>query len=192
MRVFGWLYDRTLLWARHRHAPRYLAALSFAESSFFPIPPDVMLMPMVLARPSRAMSLATLTTVTSVLGGLFGYLIGLLAIEAVLPYVEAAGKGDAYELAKAWFDTYGFWVVVIAGFSPVPYKVFTLAAGALVLPVVPFLLASIVGRGSRFFLVAWLISWGGPRYEPLLRRYVDRIGWATVAALVVGYFVYTL
>ncbi len=192
MRVFGWLYDRTLNLAKHRHAPRYLAGLSFAESSFFPIPPDVMLMPMVLARPAKAMSLATLTTISSVLGGLFGYLIGLLAIELVLPYVEAAGKLEAYELAKTWFDAYGFWVVVIAGFSPIPYKVFTLAAGALTLPIIPFLLASVVGRGSRFFLVAWLIGWGGPKYEPLLRRYVDRIGWATVAILVLAYLVYTL
>jgi membrane protein YqaA with SNARE-associated domain len=191
MRLFGKLYDMTLGWARHRHAPRYLAVLSFTESSVFPIPPDVMLMPMVLARPERAMPLATLTTLSSVLGGLFGYLIGLLAIELALPAVEAAGYLGAYEVAQTWFVDYGFWVVVVAGFSPVPYKMFTLAAGALVLPIIPFLLASLVGRGSRFFLVAWLIGWGGPRFEPLLRRYIDWIGWGTVVLLLVAYLMLT-
>ncbi len=186
--LFSRLYDWTLRLAAHRHAPRYLAALSFSESSFFPIPPDVMLMPMVLARPARAMHLALLTTVFSVLGGLFGYLVGYFAIELVMPLIHGAGQTAAYEQAQAWFLQYGFWVVLLAGFSPIPYKVFTLAAGGLMLPILPFLLASLVGRGSRFFLVAGLVGWGGPKLEPLLKRYIDWIGWCTVLVLVLVYF----
>lgn len=186
--LFSRLYDWTLRLAAHRHAPRYLAALSFSESSFFPIPPDVMLMPMVLARPARAMHLALLTTVFSVLGGLFGYLVGYFAIELVMPLIHGAGQTAAYAQAQAWFLQYGFWVVLLAGFSPIPYKVFTLAAGGLMLPILPFLLASLVGRGSRFFLVAGLVGWGGPKLEPLLKRYIDWIGWCTVLVLVLVYF----
>ena len=187
---FARLYEMTLRWAAHRYAPRYLAALSFAESSFFPIPPDVMLMPMALARPTRAMFFALLTTVFSVLGGLFGYLIGYFAIELVLPLIRQLGHGEAYSQAQVWFLDYGFWVVLLAGFSPIPYKVFTLAAGGLMLPVIPFILASLVGRGSRFFLVAALVAWGGPKVEPLLKRYIAWIGWLCVALLVIAYFIW--
>lgn len=183
---FTRLYDRTLGWAGHRHAPWYLAGLSFAESSFFPIPPDVMLAPMVLSRPERAWRLAALTTIASVLGGVAGYLIGALALELVLPWIVEFGYQDAYTTARDWFDQWGFWVVLIAGFSPIPYKVFTVAAGAMLLPLAPFILASAIGRGSRFFLVAGLVAWGGPRFAPLLRRHVERLGWATVLVLVIA------
>ncbi|MEW6693821.1 MAG: YqaA family protein [Pseudomonadota bacterium] len=186
MRLFAPLYERALRWARHRHAPRYLAALSFAESSFFPVPPDVMLAPMALAQPQRAWSLAWLTTWTSVLGGLAGYLIGWLAFAALEPWLRGSSYWPAYQQAVAWFDAWGAWAVFIAGFSPIPYKVFTIAAGALAMPLLPFALASLVGRGARFFLVAALMRWGGARMEPLLRRHIDRIGWAVVALVVVG------
>ncbi|MCP1676177.1 membrane protein YqaA with SNARE-associated domain [Natronocella acetinitrilica] len=188
IRVFSRMYEQTLRWAAHRYAPRYLAVLSFAESSFFPIPPDVMLAPMALARPNRALHFAALTTVFSVLGGLFGYLIGYFAIELVMPLIVQFGQLGAYEQAQDWFMEYGFWVVLIAGFSPIPYKVFTIAAGALILPVIPFVLASLVGRGGRFFLVALLVGWGGPRVEPLLKRYIDWLGWGTVILLIAAYF----
>ncbi|TSE29641.1 SNARE associated Golgi protein [Tepidimonas thermarum] len=186
MRLFAPLYERALRWARHRHAPRYLAALSFAESSFFPVPPDVMLAPMALANPQQAWRLAWLTTWTSVLGGLAGYLIGWLAFAALEPWLRGSSYWPAYQQAVAWFDAWGAWAVFIAGFSPIPYKVFTIAAGALAMPLLPFALASLVGRGARFFLVAALMRWGGARMEPLLRRHIDRIGWAVVALVAVG------
>jgi membrane protein YqaA with SNARE-associated domain len=188
--IFSRLYLMTLRWAGHRRAPWLLGTLSFAESSFFPIPPDVMLAPMVLARPRHAWRLALLTTVTSVLGGLAGYAIGRFGLELLLPLLAQFDMMPAYLEARAWFEAWGFWVVLIAGFSPIPYKVFTVAAGAMVLPLLPFTLASIVGRGSRFFLVAALIAWGGPRVEPLLRPYIDRIGWATVGLLAVAIVVF--
>lgn len=190
VKIFSPLYARAMLWARHRHAPWYLGGLSFAESSFFPIPPDVMLAPMSLANPRRAMWFALLTTLTSVAGGLLGYLIGAYAFEAIEPWLRESRYWGAYEQAVAWFGEWGFWAVFVAGFSPIPYKVFTIAAGALSMALLPFTLASLVGRGARFFLVAGLMAWGGPRMEAVLHRYIDRLGWATVAAVVLGVLVY--
>lgn len=190
MRIFSKLYDKMLLWSAHPHAPWYLGILSFAESSFFPIPPDVMLAPMTLARPAAAWRLASLTTVTSVLGGILGYFIGLLAFETVHPFIVEWGYENAYLQAVAWFTEWGFWAIFIAGFSPIPYKVFTISAGALQMAFAPFVIASCIGRGARFFLVAGLIRWGGARMESHLRRYVDVIGWGLVALCVLGYLMY--
>ena len=187
MAIFSALYGRVMVWAAHRHAPRYLAGLSFAESSFFPVPPDVMLAPMALARPERAWCYAGITTAASVLGGVLGYLIGYFALEWVEPVIRQAGYWDGYLRAKAWFDAWGVWAVFLAGFSPIPYKVFTIAAGVLAMSFPPFLLASLVGRGGRFYLVSGLMRWGGARMERALREYVDRIGLALVVLAVVAY-----
>lgn len=188
--MFLRLYERVMLWSTHRHAPRYLAGLSFAESSFFPIPPDVMLAPMALAQPRRAWYLATLTTIASVLGGVFGYLIGRFAFEALEPLLHQLGYWEGFVRAQEWFDQWGFWAVFLAGFTPIPYKVFTIAAGVVGMPFLPFVLASLIGRGARFFLVSALMVWGGVRMESMLRRYIDRIGWVLVLAAVVLYLVY--
>ena len=187
MKLFGPLYDRVLSWSRHPYAERYLAALSFAESSFFPIPPDVMLAPMCLADPPRTWRFAAITTVMSVLGGIAGYAIGYLLFESIEPWLRTSHYWDAYLQSREWFDTYGVWVVFVAGFSPIPYKIFTIAAGVAALNPVPFLIASIVGRGSRFFLVAGLIRAGGPRMEESLRKHVERVGWGVV--VIVGLLV---
>ena len=186
MRLFSPLYLRAMQWARHRHAPVYLGTMSFAESSFFPVPPDVMLAPMCLARPERAWNLALLTTLTSVAGGLAGYAIGYFAFETIAPWLQTTHYWASYQTAEAWFADYGFWAVFIAGFSPIPYKVFTIAAGALSMALAPFTLASLIGRGARFYLVAGLMKWGGTRMEAALHRYVDRLGWATVALVGAG------
>ena len=185
--MFTRLYDKCMAWARHRHALWYLSALSFAESSFFPVPPDVMLAPMSMARPDRAMLYAALTTVASVIGGLFGYFIGVFAFEAIEPWLQTTAYWDKYLLASRWFETWGFWAVLVAGFSPIPYKVFTIAAGSLLMNLPLFVLGSIAGRGGRFFLVAGLLAWGGPGMEKNLRRYVERIGWFVVIAAVLAF-----
>lgn len=190
MPVFSKLYARVIQLAGHRHAPAYLAALSFAESSFFPVPPDVMLAPMALARRERAWWYALLTTVASVLGGIAGYGIGLLAFELVAPLLHQGGYWPAYLQAQAWFAAWGFWAVLLAGVSPIPYKVFTIAAGAASLFFPAFVLASVIGRGARFFLVAGLIIWGGERMERTLRTYADAIGWALVALALVAYLLW--
>ncbi len=192
MKIFSPLYDKALLWSRHRHAGRYLAGVSFAESSFFPIPPDVLLAPMTLAQPPRWAGLAMLTTVASVLGGLLGYLIGMLALEAVTPLLHQVGYWEHFETARRWFDQYGFWAIFIAGFTPIPYKVFTIAAGAAQMALLPFVLGSAIGRGMRFFLVAALVRFGGAPIERHIRRYIDALGWATLALLVVAYVAWKL
>ncbi len=188
-RLFSRLYDYVLLWARHPRAHWYLGALSFAESSFFPIPPDVMLAPMVLARREKAWYFAALTTITSVAGGIAGFAIGMVAIDWVQPALERFGYIEAFHLAQEWFAEYGFWAILAAGFSPIPYKVFTIAAGAMSMMILPFVIASAVGRGARFFLVTALIFWGGERFEQNLRRYVDLLGWVFVGLCVVAYLV---
>ncbi len=188
MRIFSYFYDKALKWAGHRHAPYYLGGLSFAESSFFPIPPDVMLAPMVLARRHRAWFYALLTTVASVLGGVLGYFIGMYGLEAIEPILQSRGYWDKYLTAQNWFEEWGFWAIFIAGFSPIPYKVFTISAGAAAMSLFPFVIASLIGRGARFFLVAGLIWWGGERMEKVIRTNVDRIGWVLVAVIVVAYF----
>ncbi|MHB8920766.1 MAG: YqaA family protein [Halothiobacillus sp.] len=184
MRLFGSLYDRVLTWSAHRRAPAALAGLSFAESSFFPIPPDVMLMPMALARPRCWWKFATIATLFSAMGGLFGYLIGWLAIDLMMPYLLKWGYGPTIETAKIWFTQWGFWAIIVAGFSPIPYKVFTITAGALTMNPFLFFLASVVGRGGRFYLVAGLIAWAGPKIAPKLRQYIEWMGWLTVALLI--------
>ncbi len=185
--LFTPIYDRVLAWSKHPHAERYLAGMSFIEAIFFPIPPDVMLAPMVLAQRARAWWLAFITTVTSVAGGLVGYLLGFWALELVLPIIERAGYGAGYEHAVRAFENYGIWFVILAGFSPIPFKAITIAAGALGMPWVGFILGSIIGRGARFFMVAGIIYAGGERAAEHLRSWVDRIGWATVMiALVVA------
>jgi len=181
MRLFGPLYERVLQWSRHRHAERYLGVMSFAESSFFPIPVDVMLAPMVLARRERWMRLAAIATFFSVLGGVAGYGIGYGLFDAIEPWLRESHYWDAYLTSRQWFDDYGVWVVFVAGFSPIPYKVFTIAAGVAVLSLPGFIIASLIGRAGRFFLVAGLVRIGGQRFEDTLSKYVERIGWATVA-----------
>lgn len=179
-----------MAWSRHRHAPAYLAGLSFAESSFFPIPPDVMLAPMSLANPKRAIRFALITTLASVVGGLFGYAIGYFAFDLIEPWLRQSHYWPVYQKAVAWFGEWGFWAIFIAGFSPIPYKVFTLAAGVLSMALLPFILASLIGRGLRFFLVAGLMAWGGARMEAVLYRYIDRLGWITIALVVAVALIY--
>lgn len=192
MRIFSSLYQRAMVWSRHRYAPWYLGGMSFAESSFFPISPDVMLAPMSLARPEHAWRLALLTTLASVAGGLFGYALGYFGFDVFEPWLRVSRYWDSYQLAVEWFDRWGFWAIFIAGFSPIPYKVFTIAAGTLSMAILPFTLASLIGRGARFFLVAGLMRYGGTRMEALLHRYADRLGWAAVGLIVTGLLVYQL
>ena len=185
MKLFAPIYERVLLWSRHRYAERYLAAMSFAESSFFPIPVDVMLAPMVLAKRDKWLRLATIATVFSVLGGLGGYAIGYGLFDSVEPWLRESHYWGAYQTSRGWFDEYGVLIVIVAGFSPIPYKVFTIAAGVAVLNLPGFLIASLIGRAGRFFLVAGLVRAGGQRFEDGLAKNVERIGWAVVVIAVI-------
>ncbi len=186
------LYDRALTWSRHRHGKWFLVGLSFAESSFFPIPPDVMLAPMCLAQRQRAWMLASITTLASVLGGVAGYAIGYFAFELIEPYLSAMGYLDRFTQVRGWFGEFGFWILFIAGFTPIPYKLFTISAGVVSMHLLPFVLASIVGRGARFFLVAAFIYWGGDKMDHMIRRHVDRLGWVVILIALAAYIVYKL
>lgn len=185
-RIWQRLYDRVLGWSAHRRAPAILAGLSFAESSFFPVPPDVMLAPMCLARPLRAWWLAAVCTISSVLGGLFGYLLGRWAFVAIEPWLLESSYADVFQAAVASFGTWGFAYILLAGFTPIPYKIFTISAGVVGMPVLPFLAGSVLGRGGRFFLVAGLIRAMGVRAAQRLRGWVDAIGWTVLALAVVA------
>lgn len=185
--MFARWYDRVLIWSGRPRAPVYLAALSAAESSFFPVPPDVMLAPMCLARPPRAWRFAAICTLSSVLGGLFGYLIGRFAFQWVEPLILHYGYGAAFARAVEAFEQYGFWYILLAGFTPIPYKVFTISAGVMGMPILPFVAGSLAGRGGRFFLVAGLIVLGGERLAERLRNYVDLVGWAVLLAALLAF-----
>jgi len=189
MKLFSALYDKTLLWAGHPHAERYLAGLSFAESSFFPVPPDVMLAPMTLAKRHFAWRYALITTLMSVLGGLLGYAIGSGAFELIQPVLIDHGYWDNFQKATDWFNQWGIWVILLAGFTPIPFKVFTIAAGVVGMAIIPFILMSIIGRGARFFLVAGIMYWGGERMETKLRHYIEYIGWFVIAVAIAFYFI---
>ncbi len=181
--------QRVAAWADRPHAERTLAGLSFAESSFFPVPPDVLLAPMTLAHPDRGWRYATLVTIASVLGGLFGYLIGAYGMEVIQPLIGEWGLQPSFDRAKVLFDQYGIWIVFLAGFSPIPYKIFTISAGMLTMSLLPFLLASLIGRGARFYLVAAFVIWGGERFLSMERAWMTRLGWI---AVVLGLIYYLL
>ncbi|MCF6298261.1 MAG: DedA family protein [Thiomicrorhabdus sp.] len=189
MKLFSTLYELTLRWSKHPNAPKYLSAMSFAESSFFPIPPDVMLMPMSLATPQKAFYFAWLTTLFSVLGGVLGYAIGYWAMDLLMPMIESMGYAEKIQRGEQFFAEYGVWIILMAGFSPVPYKLFTITAGASSMALLPFIIASIIGRGARFFLVAGIMKWGGAKMEEGIRKWVDWLGWAFVL-LVTAFIVY--
>jgi membrane protein YqaA with SNARE-associated domain len=191
MKLFSAIYNWTLKWADHKFAPSMLAVLTFAESVFFPIPPDVLLAPMVLAKPEKAWRLASLTTVSSIIGGTVGYLLGYLMFEPwIQPLITEFGYQHRFDTAMNWFSEWGVWVVFIAGFSPIPYKLFTVSAGFLQMAFLPFLLASAIGRGMRFFLVAGLIQWGGSAMEKSLRKWIDVLGWGLIALIIIAYLVF--
>ncbi|SNR52427.1 YqaA family protein [Puniceibacterium sediminis] len=158
------LYTRMLSMADHPHALWVLAAVAFVESSVFPIPPDVLMIPMILARPSRAWLIAGVAMVASVMGGMLGYAIGYFFYEQIgAPILQSLGKGDAVEAFSTRFNDFGFWAVLVAGITPFPYKVITIMSGWTAMPLGTFIVTSIIARGARFFIVAGLLRvFGAP------------------------------
>ncbi|MCH9756049.1 MAG: DedA family protein [Gammaproteobacteria bacterium] len=187
MKLFSYLYTRMLSWSGHRHARYYLAGVSFAESSFFPIPPDVMLISMGLAKPKNAWHYALIATFFSVIGGCFGYILGFFGMAIIEPYMLASSYAPTYEHIRIWFDNWGVWIILLAGFTPIPYKLFTVTAGMMHMLFLPFILASFIGRGARFFLVSGLLVLFGERLEKQFRRWIDWIGWIVVILALIIY-----
>jgi len=175
MRIFSKIYSRILAWSTHKFASLYLAIFSFLESAFFPIPPDVMLIPMAHAKPKKAIWYATITTLASAAGGIVGYIIGVYFFALIEPAIAYFGYTHAFERAVDWFQVWGVWAVLIAGITPIPYKVFTIGSGVVGLPFLPFVLASVIGRGLRFYVVAGLTVWGGERVERYYHKKLSRI-----------------
>lgn len=177
------LYDWTLAWAAHPRALWVLGLVAFVESSIFPIPPDVLLLPMVLARPNRAWLIAGVCTVSSVLGGMLGYAIGYFAFDTLgQPVLTALGKADSFDGFIERYNEWGAWVVLAAGVTPFPYKVITILSGATQLSLPVFIISSIVARGLRFFIVAGLLWWLG---EPVKAFIEKRLGLVFTLALVI-------
>ena len=182
------LYQRTLSLAESRHALRALAAVAFIESSVFPIPPDVLLIPMILATPQRAFRLAAVCTGASVLGGMLGYAIGYFAFDALgEPVLRFYGAMDRYYELQASFNEWGVWIIVLKGMTPIPYKLITIASGAFKFDLVAFVLASIVSRSLRFFLVAALLWRFGAPIREFIERRLLLVTSAFVAILVGGF-----
>ena len=183
------MYHRTLALAASRRAPWWLAVVAFAESSCFPIPPDVLLVPMALARPERAWRLALICTLASVGGGALGYFIGYAVFNQMArPVIEFYGYGDRFAAFQAMYADYGLWVILIKGLTPIPYKIVTIASGAAKFNFWVFMAASAATRGVRFFIVATLLHvWGEPVKDFIERRLT--LVTTTVAVGVVGGFV---
>lgn len=192
MKLFGTIYDKTMQWSKHRYAAFWLSFVSFIEAIFFPIPPDVMLAPMAMSKPQMATRYAVYTTIASVLGGIIGYFIGLYAFDWVKEIIANWGMQASFDKAMHWFEEWGVFIVFLAGFSPIPYKVFTICAGVMQMAFFPFAITAAISRFARFYLVAKLFAWGGEKYADKIRRSIELIGWATIALAVVAYIIYQL
>ncbi len=184
-------YDRMLKLASHRHAPAYLAGVSFTEAVLVPIPPDLLLIPMTLAKKAHAWRFAFLTTLSSVLGGLVGYLIGMFLYDSVGRSVIEFYALDGYFSSMAeWYADYGIWVVLVSGFLPIPYKVFTIASGVFAMAVIPFLVGSIIGRAARFYAVSAICYLLGDAVYRIMKRYTGP-AMVMLSLLLVLAFVYS-
>lgn len=188
------LYDWVLALSRRPTAERALGVLSFAESMIFPIPPDVMLVPMCVAEPRKALRFATICSITSVLGGMAGYALGMFFWDALGPWFFANIHGftpERFETIGGWFERWNFWIVFAAGFSPIPYKIFTVSAGVFSITFPMFVLASAISRSARFFLVAALLRKYGPDAQAMIEKHFNLFAIAFVVLLFAGFWVVT-
>ncbi len=184
------LYDWVLSWADKPSGKGVLYSVAFAESSFFPIPPDPLLIAFCLSKPKESLKFAFFTTLFSVFGGMLGYVIGLFLFETVGKFLlNLYNYWDAYNSVKSMFDTYGFAAVLIAGFTPIPYKVFTIASGSFYFNFLLFVFASILSRGARFFIVAILMLFFGEKAKMFIDKYFDWLALAFAILLIFGFVI---
>ena len=182
------LYDWTMGLAAHRHATAWIAVIAFLESSVFPIPPDILLIPMVLAAPTRAFRLVAIVTAASVLGGIAGYAIGIFLFETIgRAILDFYGYFDKFATFQDWYKEWGGWIVFAGGFSPIPYKVITIASGTVQLDFWTFTIVSIISRGARFLLVAALLWKFGAPIRAFIERWLGPLTLAFVVLLVGGF-----
>ena len=176
--MFASFYEKILSWAKGKYAINYLSVVSFTESFIFPIPPDLLLIPMCLAKPKSALYFAFVTTLFSVIGGVVGYIIGQFLYDSfnsqILTFIDESNINQV----KSYIDKWGFVAVLISGFTPLPYKAFTIASGLGGVSFLQFIIASLIGRGLRFYLIAIIIKFFGPTMESKIRKYIESLGWA--------------
>jgi membrane protein YqaA with SNARE-associated domain len=185
-----WLYHRLMAMAEGRHALWVMMAVSFAESSIFPLPPDPLLVPMMIARPQRAYRYALLCTLASVLGGLVGYALGALLFEAVArPLLDLYGLEPSFEIFRAHFAAWGSWIIIAKGLTPIPFKLVTIASGAVGLDISRFVLACVIARAGRYLLLAVLLRRYGSAVRGVLDRYLTLVAVGGALLLVAGVMV---
>jgi membrane protein YqaA with SNARE-associated domain len=188
------LYDWVIQWAHTSHAQMALFLLAFSESSFFPVPPDVLLAAMSLGAPKKWLRFALLCSIASVIGGIFGYLIGMFLWELISQWVFAhlgfIGLTEPnFAKFQSWYDKFDFWIVFTCGFTPLPYKVCTISAGVAAINFPGFCIASALSRSARFFIVAGMLGWKGGKIKPVLEKYFNWFSLAFVALLIGGFLV---
>lgn len=180
------LYDWVMGLAASRHAPISLFVVSFAESSFFPVPPDVMLAPMVLAKPEKAWRYAAICTLASVLGGILGYAIGYFLQDFAVQLLSLTGHAGGLTEYKCWYDKYGTWVILAKGLTPIPYKLVTIASGLAQFSFLMFIVASVITRGARFFAVAAVVKKFGPAMLPVIEKRLALFAALAIGLVVIG------
>lgn len=186
------LYDWVLHFADTKHGERSLFAIAFAESSFFPVPPDVLLAPLCLGAPKKWFRFATICSLGSVFGGILGYCIGVFLWSTISSWVYShlGGLGlseENFVKFQNWYDQYDFWIVFTCGFTPLPYKVCTISAGAAEINFIGFIIASVLSRSARFYMVAGLFGWKGERIRPFVEKYFNWLSLLFVAMLIGGF-----
>jgi membrane protein YqaA with SNARE-associated domain len=182
------MYDWTISWAERPGGTWALFLLAFAESSFFPIPPDVLLIALCVGAARKSFRFAAVCSVGSVLGGMLGYSIGYWGYDVIGEPIVKFYHGEAVmQKIQGWYDAYGFWGTLAAAVTPIPYKVFTIASGVFKFPFVPFLLASVIGRSFRFFLVGGVIYIYGPSVKAIIEKYFDWLAWLLLILGVAGF-----
>lgn len=181
-------YDTMLRWSSSPNAMYWLFLVAFAESSFFPIPPDIMLIPMILATPNKAWKIASLATVASLIGGYFGYAIGVFAFDMIAePILEFYNALDKFHTFENYYHQYGAWIVFGAGITPFPYKIITIASGVVHLDLAVFTIASILARGMRFFVVAWLLKKYGEPMKYFIDKHLGKLSVLFLILLIAGF-----
>ena len=188
-RILGPFHNWVIAWADRPYGALALFLLAFSESIFFPVPPDVLLILLALARPARAFGYAAVCLAGSVLGGIGGYLLGLKFWEIAQPLLLVYMSNDKFELVRGYFVRYDAWAIAIAGFTPIPYKIFTISAGFFRIDFSTFLIASVLSRGARFFLVAGFLYFFGRAAKEFIERYFDLLTLGIVVLLVLGFLV---
>ena len=188
------LYNWVVHFAQTKHGATALFCLSFAESSFFPVPPDVLLGPLALGAPKKWLRFALACSIASVLGGIMGYCIGMFLWSMIgqwaYNHLDVIGLTEANFIKfQSWYDKYDFWIVFLCGFTPLPYKVCTISAGAAKINFIGFLIASTVSRSARFFIVAGLVGWKGEKIRPFIEKYFNWLSLAFAVLLIGGFLV---